>query len=36
VILDRSGPEVSFEEIAIDLSEARFWIGSGFADQPGV
>ena len=24
-----SGPEVGFEEIAIDLPEARFWIASG-------
>jgi hypothetical protein len=25
----RSGPEVGFEEIAIDLLQARFWITSG-------
>jgi hypothetical protein len=25
-----SGPEVGFEEIAIDLRQARFWITSGW------
>jgi hypothetical protein len=31
-ILEHSGPEVGFGEIAIDLPQARF----RFADQPGV
>jgi hypothetical protein len=29
-------PEVGFGEITIDLLKARFWIVSGFADNPGV
>jgi hypothetical protein len=27
------GPEVGFEEIAVDFLQARFWIVSGFADN---
>jgi hypothetical protein len=29
-------PKIGFEEITIDVLQARFWIVSGLADQPGV